>query len=77
MPEPFDPKAMGDKALVNFLIHMDKLARHAQTIKPVKDNTTVLVAPNMPICRHMALYRYQLPADYWSALEEAKARDLI
>ena len=73
----FDPGGMGDLYLINFLITMDKLARHAQTIQPIKSGDTVKVASNMPTSPFYAHYRYHLPDDYWAALAEAQKRELI
>lgn len=75
----FDPSTMGDKALMAFLIELDRRARHVQKLPEfeIKNGDTVLVARNMPEMRHAALHRYHLPDDYWSAYAEAQKRELI
>ena len=75
----FNPKEMGDRYLINFLITMDKRARHVQSLPhcAIKDGDHVVVPHNCPLGNNAALYRYQLPEDYWSAYAEAQKRGLI
>ena len=68
---------MTDRQLLNLMLRYDKLARDEQKRNPINDGDTVLVASNMPLMPHAALYRYHLPDDYWSAREEAVKRGLI
>ncbi len=75
----FDPSTMGDKALMAFLIELDRRARAVQKMPEheIKNGDTVLVARNCPLNDHAALHRYHLPDDYWAAYAEAQKRELI
>ena len=75
----FNPEEMGDRYLINFLITMDRRARHVQSLPhcAIKDGDHVIVPRNCPLNNYAPLYRYQLPDDYWSAYAEAQKRGLI